>query len=257
MPETRPARGAERSPEPSNAELLDRLASADRTAQRTASEAIGARLGQGSPEAASLRDGVRELLTLGEPRARFAAAFVLFRAERPTLRLLPALLDALDLDDGDLRWSATHMLATLGRMQGEVLAVLLHEAAAAESARRRRMALYALRELAPERAETRARFLAATSDRDAEVRRAALTSFAKLVEPDAACVERTLTALDSDPDPRMRRIAATLVPDLLAHHPDAGARGRAALEAAARADDPALARSAGAALGRLPAPQTK
>jgi hypothetical protein len=85
---------------------------------------------------------------------------------------------------------------------------------------------------------------------DPELRRAALSSIAKLVDPTRACLERVLDALERDPDPRMRRIAAVLVPDLSARFPELSERTRSALEAAAASGDAALARGARAALAR-------
>jgi HEAT repeat protein len=229
--------------------LIERLGSEDRAAQRVACDEAIARA-RAEP---GVRDALLDLLREGRPRARFAAAFALFRLERPTLRVLPALLDALELPDGDLRWSAAHMLATLGRMQGEVLPVLLHEARRSPSPLRRRMALYALRELAPESAATRDTVIAALDDREGGVRRAALTCVAKLTEPETDGVERVLAILAGDEDPRMRRIAASLLPLLLALYPDRADSGRAALETAAACSDAALARAARAALARLAA----
>src|SRR5262249_31911979 len=200
------------------------------------------------------RDALRELLRAGEPLARFAAAYVLFHAERPSLRILPALLDALDLPDGDLRWQAAQMLAALGRMQGEVLPVLLAEAQSGASAQRRRMSLYALRELAPERPETGDVLLRALGDADGAVRRAALSCFAKLSDPAHALAERALAlARGGDPDPRMARIATVVLPDLIRFHPDLRAPAAALLDDLERADDPSLARAALAARQRLEA----
>jgi HEAT repeat protein len=229
------------------AALFERLGSSDRPTQRDAcDEALGL-----LERDAALLDRFNELLRHGNPRARFSAAYVLFHARTPSLRILPALLDALDLEDGDVRWAATHMLTVLGRLQPEVLPVLLHEALHADSSRRRRMGIYALRELAPERPEALEAVLQALDAEDPELRRAALSSLAKLREPTRDALDRVLRVLTRDADPRMRRIAAVLVPDLLRHHPDAGPEGRAALEAAAGASDPALARTAAASLARL------
>jgi HEAT repeat protein len=175
----------------------------------------------------------------------------MFRAQGPSLRLLSPLLDALDLEDGDLRWSATHMLATLARQKTEAVEVLLHEARQARTPLRRRMALYAVREVAPERRETREALLAALDADDPELRRAALTSLAKLSEPDEDCLDRTLEILERDPDLRMRRIAAVLVPELARPHPGCRTRTTAGLEAARGGDDPVLSRAAEAALSRL------
>ena len=230
-------------------DLLDKLASEERSIQRTACDEALERLRR-EPE---FRETLHHLLNNGGPRARFAAAFVLFQGNRPSLRLLPPLLDSLDLEDGDLRWTAARMLATLGRMQAEVYPVLLHECERAEAPQRRRMALYVLRELAAEREETQRAFLAALEDPDAGVRRAALSSLAKLSDPGRACVERTLEIARSDRDPRMQRVAAIVLPDLVLHHP--GARGTVAdlLRRLVGSDDPSLARAAHAATHRLKA----
>ena len=91
-------------------ELLADLASRERPVLRRACEELAARLGQ-EPE---LRPELLERLRGDDPRARFGAAHVLFHAERPALRLLPALLASLELPDGDLRWQAAQMLAVLG-----------------------------------------------------------------------------------------------------------------------------------------------
>ena len=234
-------------PHPSIDDLLRRLASEDRTEQRRACDAAAALL-KVEPRFQSI---LNRLLQDGTPRARFSAAWVLFQTSGPTLRLLSPLLDSLESSDGDVRWSATHMLATLGRMHGEAVEVLLHVARTGDSARRRRMALYAVREVAPDRPETRAAVLDALDDDDPGVRRAALTSLAKLSEPDAACLLRALDALDQEDDPAMRRIAAVLIPDLVRHHPERRTEARGHLESVRRSDDPALARAAEAALTRL------
>ncbi len=227
--------------------LLEKLASKDRALQRGACDEAVEQLRE-NPE---FRETLHRLLYEGEPRARFAAAFVLFQADRPSLRLLQALLDSLDLDDGDLRWTAAHMLATLGRMQEEVCPVLLHECRSAASPRRRRMAVYALRELAPERAETQQAFLGALGDSDSMVRRASLSSLAKLTAPDRSCLERVLEIARSDPDARMQSIAAVVLPDLVSQHPATRDEVAAELQRLANTGDPSLVRSARAALQRL------
>ena len=233
------------------AELVARLGSADRAEQRRACDEAGARV-RSEP---ALRDALRETLADPRPAARFAAAFVLFHAERPGLRLLAPLLESLELADGDARWQAAQMLAALGRLHGEVLPVLLAEARGAQSAVRRRMALYALRELAPERSETAEVFLAALEDEDGAVRRAALSCFAKLSDPPRALAEAALElARGRDPDPRMARIAAVVLPDLVRFHEELVASATALLDSLEGAADPSLARAALAARLRLAAP---
>jgi HEAT repeat protein len=214
---------------------------------RRACDEIAARL----PEDPELRAELLERIRTAPPRARFAAAWALSRVERPSLRMLPALLDALADPDGDVRWAAVQLLVDLGRLQGEVLPVLLHAAGVEGASPRRRMALYALRELAPDDPRTHARVREALDDHDPELRRAALSSVAKLAETDPEWTERALSALAHEADPRMRRIATVVVASLAARHPESAAACRAALEEATRSPDPLLARSAAQALARL------
>lgn len=230
-----------------DAALIERLGSEDRSEQRLACDRIAERLAE-RPE---LRAALLGALHEGTRLARFAAAFVLFRTERPGLRLLPALLDALEVPDGDIRWQATHMLAVLGRMHGEVLPVVLHEAREASHPVRRRMALYALRELAPERPETAEACLAALDDGVREVRRAALTCFGKLAGAERPALERVLAIASGDPDPAMRALAAVALPNLVSAHADALPAVRAAILELGRSEDGALARAAVAAGARL------
>ncbi len=228
--------------------LLERMASTNRATQRGACDEARERLRK-EPD---LRDSLRALLLAENRIARFSAVWVLFHSERPTLRLLPALLDALELVDGDLRWQAAQMLTTLGRLTPEVLPVVLQQANAAESAVRRRMAMFVLRELAPERAETGAVYLRALEDPDADVRRAALSCFAKLSDPEPELARRALElARGADPDPRMARIATVVLPDLARYHPELRAEIDVALGELASSPDPSLVRGAQAARQRL------
>ena len=54
------------------------------------------------------------------------AAFTQARLGPPKMKLLPVLLDALEHPDGSRRWSAAKIVVELGRLEGEVLPVLLH-----------------------------------------------------------------------------------------------------------------------------------
>lgn len=231
------------------AELLEALGSSDRAVQRRASDEAIERM----REDRGFRDALVKLMRDGSPLERFASAYVLFH-DGPSLRPVPALLESMDLDDGDLRWTATHLLVTLGRSQPEVIALLLHEIAAGPSARRRRMAIYATRELAPEIEETGAALLAALDDPASEVRLAALSSVAKLAAPDKAIRERVLGLLKGDPDPRMRRIAAVVAPDLYRDDSEGCREIRHLLQELTRSSDDELGTAARLALRRLRSP---
>lgn len=240
----------ERSPEASPALAEDdreKLGGEDRTARRAACDGLVARL---SAEP-GLERAIRGLLADPDPRTRFSAAWILFRARGPQLRLLPALLAALELDDGDLRWSATHMLSALASVAPEALQVALHQTLHAPSDRVRRMALYAVRDLLPGHPEAASGIRSALQDPAPEVRRAALACLARLPEPQGADLEHALRLLSDDRDPRMQRIAAVVVPDLAGRVPERQASAREALEQARQHSDPSLARAAAAALSRL------
>jgi hypothetical protein len=69
------------------------------------------------------------------------------------------------------------------------------------------MAAYALRALAPDLPEAAGALLAASRDADTQVRRAAFTAMAALVDPPAAVRARLAEAGASDPDAAARRLA--------------------------------------------------
>ncbi len=153
-----------------------------------------------------VRDALRDALRAPDPQRRIRAAFTLARLEPPEPRSLPALVAALDAEDGDVRWTATRILVEMGRAHGEVLRVLLNLAGEG-SPRVRRMALAGLRELAPDEPAVARTLLAASRDSDLGVRRAALTALPALEAPPAAVRERLVETAASDPDAATRRLA--------------------------------------------------
>ena len=227
--------------------LIERLSTSERSVQRAACDEAGERL-RSEPGA---RDELIGLLNGGSLHARFAAAFVLFHHDRPSLRLLAPLLDALALEDGDRRWKAAEMLAVLGRMHAEVLPVLLELAVNGDPALRRRMALYTLRELAPEEPYVHRAFMASLDDPDRAVRHAALSCFAKLRGPDLDFLQRVLSIAREATDPRLRRLAIVVLPEVAAEHVDAHAEVRGALATLTESEDSELVSVVRATLQRL------
>jgi hypothetical protein len=195
-------------------DLLARIGAPDRAEQRRACDEALERV-RGDAE---LRDALRELLRGPSPLARFGATWVLFQSERPTLRLLPALLDALELADGDLRWQAAQMLAALGRLQPEVNSVLWHEAGSASVPARRRMALFRCASSRPSGPDRGGVPAGARRSRRRRAR-AALACFASWASRSAAAARARWRA--RRPDPRMARIAAVVLPELARHTPTA------------------------------------
>lgn len=223
-----------------------------RAVSRAASDAlveIGRKHGDVDP-------GLRAALHGKEPARRFAAAFTLARIAPPGPRLLPALVEALASPDGDVRWAAARLLVEAGRVHGEVFPLLTGLARAGESPLVRRMATFALRELAPERAESADALLAAARDADVHVRRAALTAMAALHDPPARVGAQLVRTLASDADAASRRLAALALGELGARDPHAiPPDTREHLEAATAAPgaDADLRRATLRALARLAA----
>jgi HEAT repeat protein len=193
--------------DPSAVLLVPALAAAlgdpDRAVARAASRVL-AELGREHPSVAlALRDALRGEL----PRQRIQAALTLARLEPPEPRSLPALVSALDVEDGDLRWAATRLLVEMGRGRGEVLPVLM-SLAREGSQRARQMAFAGLRELAPDEPEVARTLLAATRDPDAGVRRSAVAALAALQEPPRGVLDRLTALASEDPDAASRQLAA-------------------------------------------------
>ena len=254
-PETRRAACAEAGEDPAAALLAPALARAlgdlDKTVSRAASDALLAVARRGG----SIDDVLRGALRADSAAARWGAAFTLARLEPPGPRLLPALVEALASEDGDVRWAAARILVDAGRLHGEVLALLVGLVRTSESSSVRRMATFALRSLAPDRPEAARVLLEATRDADLQVRRAALTALAALEAPPREVPARLVGALRDDPDAASRRLAALALGELGAADPAAlPPEAREALRAASAAgDDPDLRRAAERSLRKLEA----
>ena len=171
---------------------------------RAASEAL-VQIGRTDADA---RSALREAIRSDDPRRRIGAVFTEARLEPPAMRHIPALVEALALPFGHVRWTAARLLVQVGRIHGEVLPLLLGLARGDEQPRVRRMAVFCLRDLAPDLPETGVALVAASKDEELHVRRAALTAMAALIDPPPEVPERLLHAVDSEADPASRRIAA-------------------------------------------------
>jgi len=238
--------------DPSAVLLVDALCAAlGDPAKEVAREASKA-LAEIGTRHAGVTEELGRALRRGEPRARLFAALALARLGPPPLKLLPALVDALALADGDLRFTAAHLLVDLGRTWPEVLGMLCALVAGGERPDVRRMAVFALRELAPDREEAARAIVAASRAEDAALRRAAFSSLAALLDPDDTVFARLCDALREDPDTAARALAASALGELAAAHPErVGSEVRAALAAAAGAGPTQARQAASRALERL------
>jgi HEAT repeat protein len=184
--------------------LVEALGDPEPAVARAAADALVqlARASEGEVIVALLRKATRT-----EGTRRIHAALALARLEPPAPGLLPALIEGLGARTGDVRWSAARTLVDVGRLHPEVLGVLLGLVRAAEDPAARRMATFALRELAPDRPEAARVLLEATHDQDPHVRRAAVTALAGLLDPPPE-VRTRLAALRGDRDPILARLAS-------------------------------------------------
>jgi hypothetical protein len=228
--------------------LVGALGDPVRAVSRAASEAVVS-LAQQHEVARALRAALHE----GPARSRAAAALTLTRVEPPDLRLVPALVGGLGLDDGKLRWSALKSLVETGRLHGEVLPVLVGLAKSDANPVVRRMAHHGLRELGRDDPAASGALLVGTRDGDLAARRAAYAALASQLDPPPEVLERLVEALTEEPDDACRRIASVALGEIGARLPerlDASAR-RALAHARDAADDPDLRRGAARALDRL------
>jgi HEAT repeat protein len=196
---------------------------------------------------------IRKALQSKLPSRRWTAAFTAARISPPGPRLLPAMVEALASADGDVRWAAARVIVEIGRVHGEVLPLLLAMVRDGEQAIQRRMAAFALRELAPDSTEAAEGLLDATADTDLQVRRAAFTAMAALTAPPSGVATRLLEAVLEDDDPASRRLAALSLGEIGSAHPQAiSPEGIGQLrEEEQRSADPDLRRALQRALARI------
>lgn len=252
-PAVRRAACREAAADPAATLLADALARAlgdpERAVARAASDALAVIARRDRAVLALLRRGLDD----PRPAHRFAAVETLARVDPPAAKWLPILVEALASAEGEVRWSAARLLVAAGRLHGEVLPLLLGLVRGDERPGVRRMASFALRELAPELPAAASTLLAASRDPAVGVRRAAFTALAALVDPPSEVAARLADALQSETDPIARRLAALALGELAAGDPDRlPASALDALREAGRAaDDPELRRAAGESLERL------
>jgi HEAT repeat protein len=228
--------------------LGEALGDTERSVRRAASDALVAIGGL-----AGGVDGVlRRALRGDDPNARWAAAFARARLAPPDPSLLPPIVEALACADGDVRWAAARLLVDIARLHPEVGEVALGLSRAGEAPVVRRMALFCLRELAPDDPRTAQALLSASHDTEETLRRAALSAMAGLLEPPPELLQRLVDALRGDSDSACASLAAVALGEIEARTPGALGSGElAALRSAADHADAGVRRAAARARARL------
>jgi HEAT repeat protein len=225
--------------------LVQALADPVRAVFHAASDAL-ASLGRQHEVTPALRAALRT----GPGRARAAAALTLARLEPPDLRLLPALVAGLGLDDAKLRWSSLKTLVETGRLHGEVLPLLAGLARQDPSPVVRRMAHHGLRELGRDDPAAALALLEGTRDEDVAARRAAYAALSTQLEPPRPVLEQLTAALSQEPDAACRRIASVALGEIGSRDGLDAAAHEALRRARDEAEDPDLRRGADRALRR-------
>jgi len=184
--------------------LGEALGDPEKAVARAASEAL-ARLAR---EVDNVEEVVHRALRSNDASRRWHAVLVSSRIEPPSPRLLPPTVEGLASEESNVRWTAARLLVEAGRVNPEVLPLVIGLVRGGESARVRCMAVYCLRELAPELPESAVALLDATRDSEILVRRAALTALAGLTDPTPDVFDRLSEVMEEPGDARSRRISA-------------------------------------------------
>ncbi len=255
---TREARA--RCSERALAALIECLGDSRKVVQRRAADALGA----AAAHDPRIVPGLRAALDSEPAGRRWGAAYALSLIDRALdLRAHNALLEALANPDGDVRWAAKDLLVRLaGEHPDEVRRSLIALQELPEGHpddhrdhNARKMALYALRDLKFAGPEVRAMAARASRAAESAVRLAALSLLAQLADAsDAAqgeaedeAIDIALRCLESDPDPGVRRAAASA----LGHLGTAPRAAQALERAASQTADPGLAKAARHTLARI------
>ena len=227
--------------------VIEALGDSDSGVTRAASDALVAM----APTIPDVDAALREVLRGERGPRRFAAATARGRIAPPDPSLLPAVVDAMASPEGDRRWAATRLLVAIGRLHGEGLQTALGLASAAESPSVRRMALFALRDLAPDEPAAATAMLSASQSEVRQLRHAAIVCMASLETSTKRVQERLFEALDGDTDDGTRSLAAVTLGEIASQN-ESTPEARERLEAiGAQTRNPALQRACNHALARL------
>jgi len=225
--------------------LIECLGSADKAVQRSAASALAGAAVTEPQVVMALRRAVES----DQPRIRWTAVYTLGLVRGALeLKVLPALIEALDNADGDVRWAASELVVKLGQEYPREVRRELLALAAGGNANGCKMALYCLRDLRFADEEVRSHAKRASGAAADHVRMAAMSLLANLADGSEQSADILLRCLEEDRHEGVRRAAASALGRL--NH-----RSERVLEALRRAmardGDPSLSRAAQQALARL------
>lgn len=206
--------------------------------RRAAGEALAAVARHGGATRQSVERALARALRGDAGPARFAAVRALAQLGPPESAWLPACIEALASDEGDARWAAARTLVAIGRSDESVALVLFAVARGDADGRAshvrsspgaaRRMALFALAELAPDADGLGELVCDALAERDVALARAAAAVAARLASPGEPLANALIAIVDGERarDASLRAIAALALAEIAAR--DATLRPRVA-----------------------------
>ncbi len=233
--------------EPALEALRGCLGASRKVIQRRAAEALAAM----ATHEMRVVGKLRAMLSHHDPRARWGAAYALGLATLDgalDLDAMPALIEALSSNDGDVRWAAAELVVRLGRKHRDAVSNQLIALAHGGNLSARKMALYCLRDVGGPPEELLAVAESCCGDHQSLLKMAALALIARVENPGDRAATLAIRLLESDPDGGVRRCAAVA----LGHLGNRSPRVTEALTRAANIEgDIYMKRAAHGALGRL------
>ncbi len=197
-------------------------------------------------QSAELRAALAGLLLDPSRKNQWAVAYVLGQLPRPNGKVIEALLQSLDHPSPDIRWAIGLLLVRIAKREKDLISRFVELCHTGNPAQKR-MALYCLRDLHLDGAESVIPLLNALKDPDPTVRVAAAISLKARPDMDEAGRAALVQCFLDDPDLRVRNAAAVT----LAHLGLPSEKFIAALEKANASDDARLKKVAAAALATL------
>ena len=196
-------------------------------------------------------DKLRIALSNTTERARWGAAYALGLITTDgalDLRTMPALVEALSSDDGDIRWAAAELVVRLATANRDAVSDQLIRIAREGKLNARKMALYCLRDVGGPRQQLLAVAESCCEGPHSLLKMAALSLLTRLTDSSDRASNLAIRLLEDDPEAGVRRCAAVALGHL-------GNRSTPVLDALKRAAtneaDVFLKRSATRALTRL------
>ncbi|MBM4263172.1 MAG: hypothetical protein FJ145_17300 [Deltaproteobacteria bacterium] len=223
------------------AQLVESLNSSDKPKIRAAVDALTPLALQSE----ALRSQLEGLLNQAQSN-RWPIAYILGQLPEPSGAVIRSLLAGLDHREPDIRWAIALLLNRIAKSHGELVTWFM-DLLTSGTVNQKRMAIYCLRDLELEDAESLLAMVRAVCDVDATVRVAAITSLKRRRDAGASERDDLLQRFLHDDDLRVRNAAAIT----LANLGSPSVELMQALQAAAAGENAQLKKSAEVALAIL------